>query len=277
MKSFFAFSLILLSGILFGQISETDSVSRKKLQIFSISEPIKIDGNIDDEAWKNAPIATDFIERNPNNGKPIPEQYKTTVKVLYDNTGIYFAAQMNSPEPGKIAKEMVERDNIGNDDVFGITINGYNDKQQSLFFLVQASGVQADAKLVVNANDDFSWNAVWYSAVKINEKGWAAEIKIPYSELRFPKKNIQEWGINFLNEVRSINTQYTWNFIDNKKGVFMFYDGILQGIENIDPPARLSFLPYFSTYLNNHDGKTTANVNGGMDVKYGIMMLLRWI
>lgn len=50
----------------------------------------------------------------------------------------------------------------------------------------------------------------------------------------------------------------------------MFYDGILQGIENIDPPARLSFLPYFSTYLNNHDGKTTANVNGGMDVKYGI-------
>lgn len=263
--------IIIFHSLIFAQSSEgKDEITRKSINSIRISSSPKIDGILDDEVWQNAPIASDFIERNPNNGKPQPEQYKTTVKVLYDDTGIYFGAQINSPEPSKIAREMTERDNIANDDLLGITINGYNDKQQSLMFIVQASGVQADAKIVINNNDDFSWNAVWYSAVKLNDKGWATEIKIPYSELRFPKKDVQEWGINFFSQVRNIQTQYTWNFVDNKKGTFMTYDGILTGIENIKTPTRLSFLPYFSTYANHYDGKTTFNVNGGMDLKYGI-------
>lgn len=256
---------------MFAQNNETkNDVARKSIKAVRIDEAPKIDGILDDAVWQNAPVATDFVERNPNNGKPQPEAYKTTVKILYDDTGIYFGAQINSPEPSKIAREMMERDNIANDDVLGITINGYNDKQQSLMFIIQASGVQADAKIVINNNDDFSWNAVWYSAVKLNEKGWATEVKIPYSELRFPKKDIQEWGINFFSQVQSIQTQYTWNFVDNKKGTFMTYDGILNGIENIKTPTRLSFLPYFSTYANHYDSKTSFNVNGGMDLKYGI-------
>ena len=203
-------------------------------------------------------------------GVPIPTAFKSEVKVLYDDTGIYFGAILHDDNPEKIAHELTERDNIETDDIFGVTINGYNDHQQSLEFLVLPSGVQIDAKLTSDFGEDNSWNAVWYSAAKITDKAWVVEMKIPYSELRFPKKNIQEWGINFLRLVHRTSTMYDWNFVDNKKGSYMLYDGVLDGIENIKPPIRLSFLPYFSSYLNNYDGKTTANFNGGMDVKYGI-------
>lgn len=262
--------LILTSGLILSQNTATDSISRKKATAVKINKSPKIDGILDEEVWQNAPSAANFIERRPNNGKPAVESLKSEVKILYDDTGIYFGAVLSDNEPSKIAKELTERDNIENDDIFGVTLNGYNDHQQSLEFLVTPAGVQADAKLTNDFGEDFSWNAVWFSAVKITETGWVVEMKIPYSELRFPKKQIQEWGINILRLVNRTSTTYDWNFVDNKKGSYMLYDGVLNGIENINPPTRLSFLPYFSTYLNSFNGTTDANVNGGMDLKYGI-------
>ncbi len=262
--------LILTSGLILSQNTATDSISRKKATAVKINKSPKIDGILDEAVWQNAPSAANFIERRPNNGKPAVESLKSEVKILYDDTGIYFGAVLFDNEPTKIAKELTERDNIENDDIFGVTLNGYNDHQQSLEFLVTPAGVQADAKLTNDFGEDFSWNAVWFSAVKITETGWVVEMKIPYSELRFPKKQIQEWGINILRLVNRTSTTYDWNFVDNKKGSYMLYDGVLNGIENINPPTRLSFLPYFSTYLNSFDGTTDANFNGGMDLKYGI-------
>ncbi|OWR14412.1 DUF5916 domain-containing protein [Chryseobacterium sp. VAUSW3] len=262
--------LILTSGLILSQNTAADSISRKKATAVKINHSPKIDGILDEEVWQNAPSAANFIERRPNNGKPAVESLKSEVKILYDDTGIYFGAVLFDNEPSKIAKELTERDNIENDDIFGVTLNGYNDHQQSLEFLVTPAGVQADAKLTNDFGEDFSWNAVWFSAVKITETGWVVEMKIPYSELRFPKKQIQEWGINIVRLVNRTSTTYDWNFVDNKKGSYMLYDGVLNGIENINPPTRLSFLPYFSTYLNSFNGTTDTNVNGGMDLKYGI-------
>jgi hypothetical protein len=188
---------ILILTFVFLQISAqktmaSDSISRKKLQAIKKDQSVKIDGILDDEIWKNVPVATNFVERQPNNGKPQADSLKTEVKFLYDDTGLYIAAQMYDPQPSKILKELTERDNIANDDFFGIIINGYNDHQQSLEFIVTAAGVQVDGKLTTE-NEDMSWNAVWYSAVKINEKGWAVEMKIPFFELRFPKRNAGIW------------------------------------------------------------------------------------
>ena len=267
---FTTFLLFFTLAKISSQTAAKDSISRKKLTISKITSPPKIDGILDEELWNNAPIAENFIERNPKNGQKEPEDFKTTVKVVYDDTGIYFGIAMMDPNPQNIQKELTERDEMGNDDLFGITINGYNDHQQALFFVIQASGVQADAKIMSTANDDFSWNAVWYSAVQITKSGWNAEVKIPYSELRFPKKDVQTWGINFMRVIQKTNQNLTWNFVDNKKATYLMYDGILEGIQNIKPPLRLSLTPYVSSYLNNYDGKTTANFNGGMDVKYGI-------
>lgn len=258
---------LFLSFYLQGQ--ESDTIMRKKIHLIKVSDAPKIDGVLDDAVWQNAPIADGFVERQPNNGKPIPDSLRTEVKVIYDDRGIYFGATMFDPEPDKILKELTERDGIGNDDFFFILLNGYNDRQQSLQFIVTAAGVQYDAKMT-NGNEDASWNGVWYSNVKINSDSWVAEIFIPYSEIRFPGKDVQVWGLQMEREFRRSRVRYSWNFVDNTKGAFSIYDGEIHGIKNIDPPTRLSFQPYLSGYLNNYDGESEFVFNGGMDLKYGI-------
>lgn len=254
----------------FYSVAQTnDTIQRKTITISKITEAPRIDGILDEEAWINASIANSFIERIPVNGRPIPDSLKTEVKIVYDDLGIYFGATMNDPQPDEILKELTERDQIGNDDFFFILLNGYNDRQQSLQFIVTAAGVQYDAKMT-NDNEDSSWNAVWYSEVSINENGWVAEMFIPYSELRFPSRDVQTWGLNMEREFRRERTRYSWSHVDNTKGSFSIYDGEIHGIENIKTPVRLSLQPYLSTYVNNFDGETEVVVNGGADLKYGI-------
>ena len=261
---------IIISVLSFAQEKVNDSITRKKITAIKLDKAPKIDGNLDDETWKNIPICKDFVELRPNNGKTEDADFKSEVKIAYDDTGIYVSAMLYDKEPSKISKQLTERDNIENDDFFVLFINGYNDNQQSLELFVTAAGVQADSKITKENGEDFSWNGIWYSAAKIVENGWTVEMKIPFSELRFPKSAVQNWGINFFRQVNRTKTAYTWNHVNNQKGSFLLYDGVLENIKNIDPPTRLSFTPYFSTYVNNYDGKTTTNFNGGMDVKYGI-------
>src|SRR5690606_17941313 len=213
-------ALVLACTFATAQKTAGDSIARKTVTAVQINQQVKIDGILDEEVWQTTNAAANFVERRPNNGKTEPDSLKSVVKVLYDDTGIYFGAMLYDTNPAKIAKELTERDNIENDDIFGVTLNGYNDHQQSLEFLLTPAGVQADAKLTTDFGEDFSWNAVWFSAVKITENGWVVEMKIPYSELRFPKKHVQEWGINMLRLVNRTSTMYDWNFVDNKKGSY---------------------------------------------------------
>lgn len=156
--------LVLLLSI--SNLLAQDSIPRKSIHAVRISTPPKIDGVLDEEVWNNATVASGFVERMPTNGRAIPDSLHTEVKILYDDKGIYFGAVMNDPSPELILKELTERDGIGNDDFFFILLNGYNDRQQSLQFIITAAGVQYDAKMT-NGKEDSSWNAVWYSAVDI--------------------------------------------------------------------------------------------------------------
>ena len=167
---------ILALILFFGQISAqkviaSDSIVRRQMNAVRTDKSIKIDGIIDEEAWTTASIADKFIEFQPANGKSESENQKSVVRVLYDDTGIYIGATLYDNEPDKIAKQLTERDVINNDDFFGVFINGYNDKQQSYEFIVTAAGVQFDAKATNDNGEDDTWNGIWYSAVKITDKG----------------------------------------------------------------------------------------------------------
>ncbi|WP_395075439.1 DUF5916 domain-containing protein [Flavobacterium sp.] len=246
-------------------------VSKKVLKTSLTTENIKIDGVIDESAWKSVEMASDFISFEPDNGNPIPQNRKTEVKILYDNNAIYISAVMYDENPSKILKEFVQRDNIGAADFFGIFINGFNDGQQDFRFIVSASNGQADCQASDNQGEDYSWDAIWESQTKITDFGWVAEIKIPYAALRFSPENKQTWGLNFMREVRRDRQKYTWTFIDPKIRTFIQQAGILEGIENIKTPTRLFFLPYSSFYLNaDAQNKTKGTLKGGLDLKYGI-------
>ncbi|MGI8952535.1 MAG: DUF5916 domain-containing protein [Chitinophagaceae bacterium] len=250
---------------------------RKKCTAIRISIPIKIDGNLNEEAWKNAPIFTNFIENKPVSGRPQRAELKTEVKVLYDNTALYIGAFMHDVSSDSIRTEIAQRDAVGNADFFMVFIDTYNTGINGYGFMVTTANSQYDARYSNDNNgEDASWNAVWESATKIVGHNWMAEIKIPYSALRFAKKDVQTWGINFLRRRIATQQDFFWNFIDPIKAGFVNQWGELNGINNIKPPLRLSFTPYFSTYLNHYPyntpdiKNTSVLVNGGMDVKYGI-------
>ncbi|TDE29693.1 MULTISPECIES: DUF5916 domain-containing protein [Flavobacterium] len=263
MKNHLLFCFLLISVFGYSQ--------KKVLQTKFISEKIEINGKLDENTWQTASIANDFIMFDPDNGKAIPENKKTEVKVLYDNDAIYIGAIMYDESPDKILREITQRDNFGTSDLFGVFINGFNDGQQDFQFFVNAADGQADCITTDTNGEDYSWDAVWKSKAVITDKGWVVEMRIPYAALRFSNENKQTWGLNFFREIRRDRHKYTWNFIDSKLGTFTQQTGVLEGIENIKPPTRLFLLPYSSFYVNaNAQQKTYGTLKGGLDLKYGI-------
>lgn len=233
-----------------------------------ITEKITVDGKLEEGGWDTAVIASGFVMYAPDNGKPAPYKKRSEVKVLYDDDAVYFGAVLYD-DPQDIYKEIALRDDFKTADHFGVYINGYNDGQQDFRFFVSAAGTQMDC-ISTQTADDYSWDAIWYSHVTITDYGWVVEMKIPYAALRFSDEKEQMWGVNFYREVRKERGQYTWNPVDRNIGSGIVQTGLLTGIENIEPPTRLFFIPYTSVYISDSEKSTETQFKGGMDIKYGI-------
>ena len=262
--------LLPLLAIVFSiPISAQNNKKRKTIKTTRVTYAPKIDGILDDEAWKKAELCKDFMIFKPENGAPVPAEYQTVVKVVYDDEAIYISAQMNDPDPAGIPKEFAVRDNFSQADFFLVTINPNDDGQNPFEFIVQSTGNQADSK-VSNGNEDFNWSAVWESDVSTDDKGWNVEMKIPYRALRFANRPIQSWGFNFHRRLEKLNSQHTWTHVDNSVGRWTQYDGLIEDFRNIEPPTRLNLYPYASATSTTFEGKTDFNWSVGMDIKYGL-------
>lgn len=251
----------------------------RNLAALKISSPPKIDGSLDETTWGSAPVARDFIQNFPKAGEPAT--VRSEVKILYDNSAIYIGAMLYD-DPALVRKQLTARDGEQRTDVdyFSVFFDTYNDNQNGFQFLVTSANVQTDARLSANFTGDFgdygdkTWDAVWESKTKMLGNGWSVEMRIPYFSLRFSKKDLQDWGIQFMRFTRRNNENSFWNFVDPNVNGFINQFGDFTGIKNIEPPLRLSFSPYLSTGINvspDGDGnKTEWLKSGGMDLKYGI-------
>lgn len=198
---------------------------------------------------------------------------------LYDNDGIYVGGYLHEQSRDSISHELVGRDGFGANDFIGIIFDTYYDKINGFEYFVTPLGEQFDARQAPNPNgdsEDFGWNAVWQSAAKIHADGWTFEMFLPYSAIRFGKDKIQDWGLNIVRRRQKSGEQLFWQSIDPTVNGFLTQEGLLTGLENIKPPLRLQFSPYFSSY-QNHDAnaeagtsKNSTSFNGGMDIKYGL-------
>ncbi|MBM77680.1 MAG: hypothetical protein CL846_04300 [Crocinitomicaceae bacterium] len=229
---------------------------------------ITIDGQLNEKDWKLANWATGFTQL-----KPVPSKKptkSTKVAILYDQEAIYIGAKCFD-HPDSVSKVLSIRDDFNpNLDVFAIFIDTYQDKQNGFFFGLTSRGVQLDAKVYdTDFNDLF--NLVWRSKTQINDEGWFAEIKIPYSALRFPKKEVQSWNINFARQISRFREENTWSPVKPDLENYLLESGVVKGIKNITPPLRLAFIPFLSNYTSFSKNTTAISTfNGGMDVKYGV-------
>ncbi len=270
MNGFFK-KLIILGIAILLSLPSFSIISRKTLQATRTADIPTIDGHLNDKAWINASVASNFVQVEPYNGAPASQ--KSEIKFIYDDEAIYIGAILYDTAPDSIISEFSKRDNMGISDNFGIHIDPFDDASTAYSFYVNPAGVQMDSKVGEDSrHEDKSWDAVWESYTRFANNGWIVEIRIPYSALRFPKKEVQFWGVNFFREIKRFREISSWNFVDKEIAGTKTQSGQLEGISNIIPPLRLSAVPYLSGYIENNGekegwGKTYGY---GMDIKYGI-------
>jgi len=231
-------------------------------------QPPKIDGIIE-TSWNECPVINGFKQKNPYfDQAPL---YDTDIRIMYDDKAIYIATFCKDLHPDSILKQLGNRDDENlNADYFFIGFDTYNKQQDAYIFGVTASGVQFDKRV-----KDDSYNAVWQSSVIICDTGWITEIKIPYSALRFPNSQNQQWRFQCVRYIRRNRQESRLILEPREANNSLLYWANLEGIENINAPLRLSFTPYISSGIKTEKQKGSKTeisklFNGGMDLKYGI-------
>lgn len=265
MRTIFIFLGILIAGILNGQ-------GKKTVEALYITTPLNIDGITDEQVYSQAEPAKDFVQIQPYNGKPCRQP--SQVFIFYDQSAVYIGAKLFDSAPDSIFNFLSQRDQIGSSDYFGVYFDPYNQGQVAYGFFITPAGVQTDLKAVKSDydNEDPNWNAIWQSKTRITSDGWIAEMRIPYSALRFPEKGGGTWGLNMFRNIRRYSSNSSWNLIDRNISGIIHQQGQLSGMNDIKPPVRLSLSPFSAVYTLLEPGNPSPGLKykGGMDLKYGI-------
>src|SRR5881409_1985843 len=208
-------------------------------------QAVMIDGLLNEPLWQSAERLTGFTQRDPNQGA-VPTE-STVVYVAYDDAALYIGARLYDSHPDSIVARLARRDQGTNSDRFQVFIDPYHDKRSGFYFGINAAGTLYDGTLFNDDWDDDTWDGVWEGKVTRDATGWTAELRIPYSQLRFVRKNEYVWGINFRRDIARKNEfdYIAYTPRDGRGFVSRFPD--LVGIERIEPPRRLEVMPYVTT------------------------------
>jgi hypothetical protein len=258
--------LVALVPILSAPASAADPA--KTLQAIPISEPIVLDGRLDEPAWARAPIGTDFVQREPDTGQPASE--RTEIRVVYTPQTLYIAINALDTEPDKvIAKEMQRDEPLWRDDAVDILLDTFDDDRNAYLFETNANGARTDA-LITDEGRDFNlqWDGVWDVGARKTPEGWCAEIAIPFRTLRFDPA-VEAWGFNVLRYIRRRAEQSFWAPIlldADVKRVSQY--GRLSGIHGVEQGWNLNVLPF--AVATSADTPEPDDPRGGEDIDFGL-------
>ena len=191
MAKYFCKSILffLMTTVSVAQIDSVKLIKEYTTLPIPNDEMITIDGELSDTAWDHVDWGSNFTVYDPNNGEN-PGQ-RTKFKITYDTKYLYVGIRCFDSVPNKIEKRLSRRDNFSGDWV-AIHIDSYNDQRTGFSFNVSAAGVKGDEFISQNGDNwDASWNPIWYTASNIDDQGWTAEMKIPFSQLKFGAQNEQ--------------------------------------------------------------------------------------
>jgi len=244
-----------------------------------VATAIAVDGRLDEDAWRTAPAATGMRQYQPSEGSP--ESRRTDVRFLFDDRALYIGARMAQPE-GVIAP-MARRDQLldasGNNGSFNslttdklvIRLDPYHNHLDDAWFEVNPSGSKGE-----QFNGDPSWDPVWEVATHVDAGGWTAEMRIPFSQLRFSTAPLQTWGLQIWRYVDGLNEQTMWSFRPRNASSGPAFYGHLEGLAIPRQPRQLELLPYAvsggqfdgAARVSPYDETREARYGLGGDLKY---------
>ncbi len=214
---------------------------QKVVQAAPCTAEMRIDGRLDEMPWQS-PGYTDFTQNEPQDGAPPSE--KTTVWVAFDRRNLYVAARLEDSQPQRIVRRLGRRDAAPESDWFTFAIDPYYDRRSGFLFAVNPAGSIRDATLSNDGWEDDSWDGVWESAAAVDGRGWTVEMRIPFDQLRFAKRDGYVWGLSFIRFISRKNEKCSFVWTPKGETGFVSRFARLEGVRGIEPGRRPELLPY---------------------------------
>lgn len=256
---------------------DPENYRNREVTAIRLDQPLEIDGILDESLYStkaNGPL----IQIEPNNG--ILGSEDTEFWVGYDDNALYIGVMMYDSNPDSIVARMSRRDRGGEEtsDMLYIAIDSYHDKRSGFMFGINPIGSISDFTFSNDSDIDDSWDGIWDGQGRITKNGWSAEIKVPFSQLRFNKADENIMGIGLARMIHRKNETDFFMFIARDESGMVSHFATLYGIKNINPPKRLEMTPYVTGnygVLKTEDENPFYNgkdsyINIGTDLKIGI-------
>ena len=279
-----AFTGCLLLGIAasaWGQQPAAPTSGNASAQILAtrVSAAPRIDGRLDDAIWQNAQWTSDFIQREPQEGRPASE--KTEVAFFYDDHAIFIGARLHSSDPSGVRALVTRRDREELSEQLLVSFDTYRDGRTAYSFAVTAAGVRIDYYHPADfeTRRDYSFDPVWQAETTVHPNGWTAEIRIPFTQLRFNQSAELRWGVNIVRSIPARNEVAYWQLIGRNETGWASRMGQLAGIAGIHSTRRIELLPYVASdtrlrseieEANPFAEKTATSARMGGDIKMGL-------
>jgi hypothetical protein len=271
-----ALILLISAGVAAAQAPQTPAKRVYVTRRVNPHAPV-VDGKIDEPAWEKVEWAGGFSQHEPDENQPPTEP--TSFKILYDDKNLYVAIRADDSRAETIERRISRRDNVQGD-IVGILLDSYCDQRTAFCFYVNAAGVKKDELMTNNGEGepDGSWDPIWDGETAVDGKGWTAEMRIPFSQLRFGVKEEHVWGLEVLRNLFRKNETEIWQPVPrNAPGVVHLF-GELRGLNGIRPPRQVELMPYAvakGLTFPRVDGNPFAtgrsgSLYGGLDGKVGV-------
>ena len=242
------------------------------LRPFKTPTPPVIDGDLSDAVWQSAPTVTGFKTWMPDYGKDMPDQ--TVVYYAYDAENLYFAFRAFDSEPGRIKASIAARDGITADDWICINLDSFGDQQSLYGFYVNPLGIQGDSRFAAGS-EDFGFDAVWYSAGRIDDAGYTIEVRIPFKSLRYGDANPVRMALIFERRITRRSEQGTYPPLDPKVGPNFLTQNIPIEFADIRHYKLVEILPdaiydYQMRRVDERLERVSSGPEFGLTAKYGV-------
>ncbi|NIP79175.1 MAG: hypothetical protein GWM90_08195, partial [Gemmatimonadetes bacterium] len=239
---------------------------------------MRLDGQLSETAWDRAQPATGFVQREPEEGSPASET--TEVRFVYDDAALWIGARMRSDDPSAIRSLVTRRDREGSSEQLVVSLDTYRDRRTAYSFGVTPAGVRIDYYHAADfeGRRDYEYDPVWQVETSVDGGGWTAEIRIPFSQLRFDGAADQVWGVNLARHVPARNEVAYWVLVGRNETGWASRMGELVGVSDVRPSRGVELLPYLAANADMVSGdaedpfleeRSTA-LRAGADLKAGI-------
>lgn len=238
---------------------------------------VRVDGRLDEAVWQGAPAIVDFVQKEPVEGAAPTDPID--VRIAYDSDALYIGARMLSAAP--IVAALGRRDEPNQAEHLLVSLDTYQDRRTASTFGITAAGVRLDRYYASDDDDeaDGGFNPVWGGEVSRDAQGWTAELRIPFSQLRFNDRDPQVWGLNIERNIPARNEEVFWALVPRTESRWASLFGDLHGLDGVAPRRRIELLPYVagaSQVIGDRDRDnpfaSAANLEGrlGLDAKVGL-------